>query len=226
VKPLWTALSIISFLHILALLALAGWLVASDRIDVQRIDDVRDLFTDTVTQRNARDAAAQAEAERQRAQDLETARAAEPPISAADVVAVRLEQSSADAARLEAIRREVEILQETIRRQRLALEEDRAEFERQRTQFEQARAQVERTEGTAQFRKALATYEALKPDRARLALRELIDQGDTDQVVAYLNAMQERTRTRIIDEFLRDDPRMATDLLERLRMRGIAARTD
>jgi hypothetical protein len=57
-----------------------------------------------------------------------------------------------------------------------------------------------------------------------VAFAQLIQQGEIDQVVAYLNAMQERTRTRIIDEFLTDQPGVATDLLERLRMRGIAAR--
>ena len=43
-------------------------------------------------------------------------------------------------------------------------------------------------------------------------------------IEAYLNAMQERTRTKVLDEFIKSDPKVATDLLERLRTRGIAAR--
>ena len=55
-------------------------------------------------------------------------------------------------------------------------------------------------------------------------LQELLDLKQVDQVVSYLNAMQERTRTKIIDEFIKSDPKMATDLLERIRTRGMLAR--
>jgi hypothetical protein len=52
--------------------------------------------------------------------------------------------------------------------------------------------------------------------------------GPSDQalelVVAYLNAMQDRTRSKVIGEFLKDDPTLASDLLERLRQRGQIAR--
>jgi hypothetical protein len=41
-----------------------------------------------------------------------------------------------------------------------------------------------------------------------------------DLVVSYLNAMQERTRAKVIGEFLKDDPALASELLERLRRRG------
>jgi hypothetical protein len=83
---------------------------------------------------------------------------------------------------------------------------------------------VAQTEGNAQFRKALATLEGLKPDKVKLTLQQLLDQGEADQVVAYLNAMQERTRTKVLDEFIKSDPKVATDLLERLRTRGLIAR--
>ena len=76
----------------------------------------------------------------------------------------------------------------------------------------------------AQFKKALSTLEGLKPDKAKLALQQLLDKKEVDQVVSYLNAMQERNRTRIIDEFIKSDPGTATDLLERLRTRGLIAR--
>jgi len=83
---------------------------------------------------------------------------------------------------------------------------------------------VAETEGNAQFKKALATLEGLKPDKAKAALQELINGKQVDQAVAYLNAMQERMRTKVIDEFITADPKVATDLLERLRTRGMIAR--
>lgn len=41
------------------------------------------------------------------------------------------------------------------------------------------------------------------------------------QVVAYLNAMEERVRNRIIAEFVKEDPALAAELLERLRTHGV-----
>jgi hypothetical protein len=223
-RTLYPAISILAILNMLALGALAGWLRMTDRLDVSRLQEVRHMFAETVTEVRAREAALVAQARQAELEEAERAREAQLPIPAADVLSVRIEHSEADQARIEAIRREIEILQETLRRERRALQDEKAAFNRERAEFERAREVIARTEGDAQFRKALATYEGLKPDRARLALAQLIEQGEAEQVVAYLNAMQERTRTRIIDEFLRLDPGVATDLLERLRTRGLAAR--
>ncbi len=41
------------------------------------------------------------------------------------------------------------------------------------------------------------------------------------QVVSYLNAMDEGMRAKVIQEFLKDDPRLAAELLEKLRVRGV-----
>lgn len=223
-KTLYTALCTLAFINLLVGGGVLGWLISTDRLDKVRVHEVRQLFEETVTQRNAREAEAAAALERERAAEEERARESQAPIPAADIVAARLEHNQADTTRLEAIRREVQILQETLRRERNALEDEKAAFRREREEFENARRIVAQTEGSAQFRKALSTYEALKPDRARAAFGQLIAQGEIEQVVAYLNAMQERTRTRIIDDFLQDQPEVATDLLERLRTRGLAAR--
>lgn len=224
-KMLLTAISAVATLNLLAMGGLVGYLAATGRIDARRLTELRESFAETIAERDAREAAAEAAAEAERLAAEQRAKEAQAPVPTADILATRLEHNQADIVRLEAIRREVEILQETLRRERRALDEEKASLKRDRQQFEQARRIVMQTEGDSQFRKALATYEALKPDRAQLAFAQLIEQGEIDQVVAYLNAMQERTRTKLIDEFLREDPAVATDLLERLRVRGISART-
>jgi hypothetical protein len=223
-KLLWNALSAVAILNILAIAAGLGWLAATERIDGRRVHEIREMFVETTVERNRREALKEKELELQQMEAQALEEAARPPVPAAEVASLRLEQSSADLARIQGIRREVEILQETLQRERRALDADRAAFEQEQSEFRQARSVIERTEGSAQFKKVLATYEGLKPDRAYMALSQLIEQGQSEQVVAYLNAMQERTRVRIIDEFLKDDPRVATDLLERLRLRGLAAR--
>ncbi len=44
--------------------------------------------------------------------------------------------------------------------------------------------------------------------------------------VEYLNAMDDRARTKVMAEFVKDDPALAAQLLESLRKRGQFARTD
>lgn len=219
-KMLVSAIAVLAVVNMLAVFGLVGFLAATDRLDSRRVNEMRDMFVETVSERDAREEAEEAAAEQKQREAEERAKEAEAPIPAADILASRLEHTQADVVRIEAIRREVEILQETLRRERAALDDERATFEREREQFEAARRQVMQTEGNAQFRRALATYEGLKPDRARIALAQLIERGEIEQVVDYLNAMQDRNRTRIIDEFLEDEPDVATELLERLRMRG------
>jgi hypothetical protein len=221
-RTLWTAISVVAVANLLALVAFVGWLRMSDRLNSARVTEVRELLKETTPQRQAREERARLEQEAaQRAQEAR-AHAQLPPITAANTLELRLQQSQADQARLDAIRREVQIMQDTLRRERLALDADRAAFEKERSDFQAARRQIAETEGDVQFKKTLSTYEALKPDKAKAALSELIKDEQKPQVVAYLNAMQERTRTRIIDEFIKDDPRLATELLELLRTRGLS----
>jgi len=87
-------------------------------------------------------------------------------------------------------------------------------------------------EGSEMFKKALATYEGLKPAASASMLLQLmrpgggtgaLDNAGADQAVAYLNAMEDRTRTKIIAEFQKQDPALAAELLERLRTRATLA---
>jgi flagellar motility protein MotE (MotC chaperone) len=223
-KFAWNVLSVIAVANMLALLMFVGWLKAGDRLDRERMHEVRQAFAKTGAQRKADDAGALAKAEADRKLAAERAKEGTPPVTAAEALDLKIQLSQLDQARVEAIRREITILQDTLRRERQAVEADRATLTKDREEFEHARRVVADTEGNAQFKKTLATYESLKPDKSKAALRQLIELKQVDQAVAYLNAMQERSRTRIIDEFLKDDPKMATDLLERLRTRGMLAR--
>ncbi|MEC9374314.1 MAG: hypothetical protein VYC34_10740, partial [Planctomycetota bacterium] len=72
-----------------------------------------------------------------------------------------------------------------------------------------------------QFQRTVLLYESLQPQRAQEMMATLIQDGDSDQVVAYLNAMQPRAAKKIIEKF--PDPIVAADLLERLRTRGLQA---
>jgi hypothetical protein len=225
IRTIFSGLAIVAVFNMLALGALAGWLRTTDRLDRTRLHELRELLAETAAEREARQQELLAADAREREDEQRRIKEARAPIPAADILSIRLESNQADLARLESVRREVQILQDTLRRERRALDEDRAALTAEREEFDHARRIIIHTEGSAQFKKTLGTYEGLKPERARAAFAHLIEQGEIEQVVAYINAMQERTRTRIIDEFLRDQPAVATDLLERLRLRGLAARS-
>lgn len=223
-RTLWLVLSVMAVANLLALLGLVGWLKATDRLDMTRAQEVRRLFGETLAEQKAREEEARAKAEAEKLAALESERAQRPPVPASDALELKLEQSTADQERAEALRREARLIQDTLRRERAQLDAEWAALKKAKAEFEQARKIVAQTEGAAQFRKALATLEGLKPDKAKLALQQLIDAQEVDQVVSYLNAMQERTRTKVIEEFIKADPKVATDLLERLRTRGLVAR--
>jgi hypothetical protein len=224
VRRIWTILCVLALANLLALGGFAGWLKSSGRIDMARVRQVRQLFSESVAQQQAREAEAAAKADVDAKAAEEKVKAAQPPIGAADALSLKLEQGKADQERLESLKREVQILQETLKRERNQLEADKAQLAKDRAEFERARQAVAQTEGNTQFKKALATLEGLKPDKAKTTLQQLIETKQVDQVVSYLNAMQERTRTKVLDEFIKADPKVATDLLERLRTRGLASR--
>ncbi|MEO1511624.1 MAG: hypothetical protein AAFU70_06090, partial [Planctomycetota bacterium] len=77
-------------------------------------------------------------------------------------------------------------------------------------------------EGDAQFQKSLVVLEGLKAEEAVATLRPILDSGDREQVVAYLDAMEERARTKIFAELItQGEGELAAGLLEDLRVRGL-----
>jgi hypothetical protein len=223
-KFLWNLLSVVAVANLFALLGFVGWLKYADRLDRDRLHEVRQVFSTTVAQRKADETTAAAKAEEDKKAAAIKAKEGTPPVTASETLDLKLQASQVDQTRLEGLRREVAILQDTLRRERAALDADRAAFDKQREEFQRARDSVAKTEGNAQFKKTLATIEALKPDKAKIALQQLIIAKQSDEAVEYLNAMQDRSRTKIVEEFLKDDPKVATELLERIRTRGIIAR--
>jgi hypothetical protein len=221
-KTIWSILSVAAVANLIALAGIIAYLSATGRLDGDRLREVRQLFTQTTAQRAEQAKLAGEKAVIDAAAAKEQAKVGTPPITAGDAMDLKLQQSQIDAARIESLKREVQILQETLARQKAALDSERVAFEKQKKDFELARETVQKTESDEQFRKALATIEGLKADKAKAALQTLIDQQQTDQAVSYLNAMQERTRTKILDVFIKADPKVATDLLERLRTRGVS----
>lgn len=231
-KRIWTLISVMAAANMLALMAFIGWLQVSDRLDIQRVRDMRGLFSETLTEQLAREqleADQLAEAEKARESAAEEVLTGEP-IDSADWLRINWELREQDSERLERLRREVDDLKRTLADARANLNADIAAFERMKEAFDAERDRITRIEGDVQFKKAVDTYATLKPAAAVRMMVQMMGQPPADgtegtlQVVSYLNAMEERKRSSIIGEFEKIDPALAADLLERLRTYGLGVR--
>jgi len=217
-KALFLAISTLAIAHIIALLGFAAWLHQGDRLNMARVDAIREIFAQTITAENAQVAReAQAAADEQALAD-ERAIEANPPAPTSARLSMIGELDDLNLVTVERLRKESEDLRNTIARERAQIEAAAQDLADERAEFQRQREEIRAMEGSAQFKKALQRYEGLKPDAAQAVFQTLIDQGETDQVVAYLNTMQPRTSSKIIGKF---PPEVAADLLERIRRRGV-----
>lgn len=231
-RTIWTALTVLALANLMALAGFIGWLRLSDRVDMPRVREVRKLFAETLTEQHAREAAAKAAEEAAAVAAAEKARNETEPVPAADLLKIRLEAGEADRERLARWRREVEDLKATLQRDLDRLDAARKALADEQASFDARKQEIARLEGDGMFKKALATYEGLKPAVAAEMMLNLlrpdaatgvVNQAGADQTVAYLNAMEDRTRTKIITEFQKKDSALAAELLERLRTRATLA---
>lgn len=275
-KTLWNALCVVAIANLLAIGGFVGWLVQTDRLDMSRLREIRTAVSTTLSEERA---AAEAEAkalEVAAKAAAAQARADQPPLTASEQLAARLEATALDQQRIERLRREVQDLQGRVDRERQSLDRERTEFTETRQMFETSQGRAMARTRDAQFRKAIETIESLKPKEAVALLREMIppapenradpsmgfagvddgsvagggagtvpmasanvgaalgdDVGTIDpgaavragkaRVVEYLDAMDGDVRNRILGELSKNDPGLATELLEMIRTFGVAS---
>ncbi|MHC4976365.1 MAG: hypothetical protein ACYTF7_07135 [Planctomycetota bacterium] len=221
-RTIWTILSTIAIANMLALLAFVGWLVASDRLTTDRLESLRATLSETAQAEQVR-LDQEADDVRRAADEAEAQLKAQlPPISSTDRLLMNDESEELARQRLERVQRETADLQRTLRDESALLALQRENLELEIDSFEAMRERIAQIEGDEQFTKTVKLYESLKADVAQQMLQELIDDNQIEQVVAYLDAMQQRSASKIISAF--DDKALAADLLERVRVYGLEAR--
>ena len=259
-KSILTGIIVIALVNLLVIGGFVGWLVQSDRLNMNRIRELRQKVAVTLTQEKA----TLAEAERKAAADaaaLEAAvKAGKPPLTASEQLAARLEATELDKERLSRLKREIESLQRRLSDQADQVARDRAALERDQKAFAEASVSTGEKESTEQFQKALGVLTSLKPAAAKSLLTQMLTGSIDDpaaasasvpaagggatnapsgavpapkagdeqlkKVVQYLDAMEDRPRTKIMTEFTKDDPALAGQLLAQLRDKGkLPART-
>ncbi|MEL6796440.1 MAG: hypothetical protein AAFO89_06400 [Planctomycetota bacterium] len=225
-KALFTAVSVLAIVHLLAVVGFVGWFIGTGRVDDRRVAELSSMVAETTAARDAREAeeAAAADAEAAASEAVSD----DIPLTAEQQIDRKLTLSEADRQVVQRMRREVEDLRRALAAERDLLDDQRSEFIAERDAFNRERERIIATEGDEQFQQVLATLKTMKSDLAHELLSTTIDQEaeGEDIAVAYLDNLPTRSRAKIIDEFNAQDPALAARLLERLRIRGTIAAAD
>ncbi len=243
-RRIWTILSVLAIGNLVALVGLVGWLGASGRLSVDRVRSMREMLGET--------AEAQAAREKSNAEEAEASAEGDDrgvALSSAELMEMRLDGIEADRERRRRLAQEARDLGASLAQRESALQRDREALATEREAYEEYLASIAQTDGDAQFRKAVKVLDGLKAQDAAGIITALIESGKdglmdgeegsegaedaadapglrmggVDRAVSYVNAMQERSRLKLMAELSADRPELAADLLERLRSRGIAA---
>jgi flagellar basal body-associated protein FliL len=222
-KSIWIIISTLAIINLLGIAGFVGWLVSSDRLDQDRIDRLREVLSEPIAMEKARLAEQAAKDEAKAKEDAEAARRSGTPESAGEAIRRHRDELEAKEALVARLRQEVAQLQAQLATQRTKVDTDRAALDERTKALADREMELNSSLQSEQFKSALSTLEAQKPPAAKQVLQTLIDDQRKDQAVSYLAAMGERARTRIIAEFIKGDEKLAADLLERLRTRGVDA---
>lgn len=223
-KTIWSVVSFLAVVHLLALATFAGWLWHSDRLDGERVQQVRELFAMTIPEARAAAKRAETQVKAELSQREELAFRADPPFSSAATIVLGSQvtrHTNQEIRRLEdAKRRGLAQLAES---QRL-VEEQEAASKARAERWEKTVATEMSRKADEQFAKTVKLLESLPPKQAKQKIVELLSTDRSDQAVAYLNAMKPRLAAKVLGAFKTiAENKMATDLLEQLRTFGLPA---
>lgn len=220
-KTAWNIITLVALANLIAIVGFLWWLHFSGRLDMDRVERVRTILSETISEQASREMNAAGAVEAEATARADAALLEGPPVTAGETLALRLEASEIDQQRLQRQRREVKDLSATLARERRMFESDMADFEAASAEFEAMRTRIAEIEGDEQFAKSVAVLEAIKSKEAKDMLAELVN-TDRMQAVSYLNAMEPRARAKVITEFNKaGQTPLATELLEEIRVHGL-----
>lgn len=221
-KSLWLIISALALANVLAVGGVVGWLAATDRLSKDRVHRIREMLAKPIAVEEQERLAAEAAAKQQAEDRARAIRLAAAPVPAAAQIAAERDEAELAHQRMLRRQREIDDLGAQLVRRQDDLDQRERALQQRIAAFEAEKQRYLEIEGAEQFRAALETLEGLKAKEAKALLGTMLDQGQGEQVVAYLSRMDDRKRSAIVSEFAREQPSLAADLLERLRTRGVA----
>ena len=213
---------VLAVAHLLAALGFVTWLFASGRVDGERITRVREIFSTTIEQEKRARAEEESKASAAAADADLVRRLRELPLASAE----RTDTDSRAGDRIELGLRTFEDktrrLRDELRKDGESLDQRIQSFEKRKSDWEKSIAADKQRVTDEQFRKAVKSLESLPPKQAREVVLELVRTNRMDTAVAYLDAMSSSKASNLLKSFKsEDETKVATELLERLRMLGL-----
>lgn len=216
-NSLWKMISFFSVVHMLALLIFLGWLGSSGRLNIDRVQDLKELFALTIAETEALEA--QQASEDQSDQNLDDQRMQMGSSEQLSMLTL-LQKQERQASRRMKDSSEMLSLEFAKLNQETTLEREKFEAERKSWE-EDIRDDWER-KNDEQFSQTVKQYEMLPAKQGKRLLIDLIAGGGREQAVAYLDAMNPRAANKIFKEFKTpEEITLAKELLEELRTFGL-----
>lgn len=222
-KTALKVITILMFIHVLGVIGFVGWLGMSDRLSEDRARQVFEMFKPTVAEdeaqaQQAAELAAQAQAQADRTERINTSMGMG---TAANQLDVQQKHNELLLAKIERSRRELEDLQRNLELSRQNMDRKRQEMAEIKSELEAKLTAIEAQLNDAGFKKAIEMYEQLPAGQVKAMFVELMQRNQSEQVVAYLHAMDERRAAKVLAEFKQEaELSAAVELTERLRARG------
>lgn len=224
-KSLWNALAIVLVINLLLVVGGVGYLYLGGRLSGDRARQAAAIFAPTLEeeQQMARRVADQAALDAERAKrEAHRRKVADGPVSTREKIDRDVEAEEIALLQVQRLREEIRALQRQLDLARQSIARQKAEHDAERVAWEASIADELARRTDADFQKTVALYQQLKPKQAKDMFMELIGDGQGDQVVEYLAAMQQRKAAGVLKEFKSpEELAVASRLLERLRERGV-----
>jgi hypothetical protein len=220
-KTLWNIVSFLAVVHLLALVMFVGWLWKSGRLDSNRIDELRAMLAMTIPEAQASaDRAAEQAALEQRKRADESLRQ-NPGLPSGERMRTTFDARQSEQR---SVRRISDVKAEYARQMAQAqarIDEQREALEARQQSIDSGAAGEIEQQTAEQLKKTVKLLESLPPKQAKRQIVELVNSGDKDQAVIYLDAMNQRIAGKVLAEFKTDDEvKLAKELLERVRTLG------
>jgi len=223
-KTLVAVISLLAVIHVLAAAGFVGWMVATERVNQQRLEKLQAIFEKTIPEAEA-EAEKQAKVDAEAREQAERLAALEGKSAGPESISQRLEadqqRNEITLRQIERTRQEVESLQRNLRLAQQRVEDQYEQLQAEKKELEKRLADIEKQRNDEGFKKAVELYQTLPSKQTKAMFVNLMREGNVDQVVAYLEAMEPRKAAAVLEEFKTpDEVAKATELTERLRARG------
>lgn len=230
-KTLWNAVSILAVAHMLALIGFIGYLAGTDRLNRDRIDEVRALFAPTIAE--ARLAAEEEEKARLAGELVDGAPGAtmrtvsntmeQPSHGAGDRIAKLHTVDEMLRERENRFEKDREHLKRTLEEEMASLEKGWEDLKAARQAFQEELERQRELKEDEQFQKLVDMLSGLQGKDIKAKFDALLEQDDMALVIDLLDRFDKRIAQKVLKEYKSDEENaLAADLLKRLKDRGIS----